>query len=90
MEELSVVVAEEEVRDVIVVFVMEKLLNIYFGKKICKSFTIGKRNYAQEWMGNVGLPRAGENLPYPVLGGEIALSRISDVLKRVRVVKSLE
>lgn len=33
VEELSVVVAVEEVRDVIVVFAMEKLLNIYFEKK---------------------------------------------------------
>lgn len=75
MEELSVVVAVEEVRDITVLFAMEKLLNIYFGgKKKSKSFAIKKRNCAQEWIGNMGLPRAGENLPYPVFVREKLLS----------------
>lgn len=71
VQDLSVV---EEVRDVIVVFHMEKLLNIYFEKNPHRSFAIKKRHCAQEWIGNMDLPRAGENLPYPVLVGEKLLS----------------
>lgn len=38
-------------------------------------------------MGNMGLPRAGKNLPCPVWGGETALSRISGVLRGVSGLK---
>lgn len=69
MKELSVVVAVEEASDVIVVFTMEKLLNIYF-EKDPKCFAIKKRNCAQEWIGNIGLLRAGENLLYLVFVGK--------------------
>jgi len=47
---------------------MEKLLNIYLGGG--KSFTVKKRNCAQEWIGNMGLPRVGESLPCPVFAGK--------------------
>lgn len=94
MEKLSVVGRVEEVRDFIVVFSVEKLPNTYFENKTkpspTKSFAIKKRNCSQECIGNVGLPRAGENPLSCVCGGEITFSRVPGVLREVRVVISSE
>lgn len=89
VEELSVV-AVEEVRDVIVVFAVEKLLNFHSGKNLQilhnKKREIMLGNGLETW----ACPEQGKIFPILCLWGEISLSRISGALRGVRVVKSLE
>lgn len=83
-------VAVKEASDVIVVFTMEKLLNIYFEKepqmlrnkkeKLCSGM---------DWKHRPAQSR-GKSPLSGVCGEEITHSRISGVLRGVRVVKSLE